>query len=74
MKHIHKRQLFMGAGDESLSDAYGLVTSLISAIGELSSLQQGYADGTHEAEEMIDRIELTAENIYTALTGKRVNR
>lgn len=74
----YKSQIFMGKGESSMAECYSLVTSLHEAFSYISALQQApRSDMTEEQtlhiEDMEYYVERTAQNIYTALTGRRFN-
>lgn len=64
MHKKHRQRIFLGNGDTSSAECYGLVKDLIESFSLLSGLQQG---GVDEQAEFF--IEDTAKNIYIALTG-----
>lgn len=68
----YKSQIFMGNGESSMAECYSLVTSLHEALSYISALQQ--APRSDMTDEQTQHIEDTAQNIYTALTGRRFDR
>lgn len=75
----YKSQIFMGNGESSMAECYSLVTSLHEALSYISALQQvPRSDMTDEQTQHIEDMEYyvedTAQNIYTALTGRRFDR
>ena len=77
--NIHRSQIFMGNGDRSMAECYGLVRDLQEALSHISALQQAprsdlTVEQSDDLEHMEYHVEDVAQNIYTALTGRRFNR
>lgn len=74
----HASQIFMGNGAESTAECYALVSALMQSFSNLSALQQLRAPESDWDKQQIEDMEYfihdTAQNIYTALTGKKFNR
>jgi hypothetical protein len=74
----HTEKIFMGNGTESTADCYALVSDLIQSFSYISALQQPRASESEWDHSQIEHMEHfindTAQNIYTALTGKKFNR
>ena len=79
------RALFMGNGSDSVAEAYTLVSNLIEAIDILSGTQQPLCPTDRHTDEQIDifhketkrmnlEVEMVAEDIYVALTGRFPDR
>lgn len=73
---MKREKLFMGNGDASMARCYTLTADLFKAFSYLSAVQQARPETDEEKDELEQMeffIEDTAQNIYTALTGKKFN-
>lgn len=74
----HTSQIFMGNGAESTAECYALVSDLMQSFSYISALQQLRAPESDLDKQQVEDMEYfirdTAQNIYTALTGKKFNR